>query len=251
MLSQLNHSLYSYEWYLNLFRKKNIVFIFFSMHTTHIFFDFFMKCYQTTAFNPISVIFWKFLDFSILKKEKSEKEFLIVTDCIRTMWVSTVERQPIWLSFRCFAKMQEILENIEKKKCIIEKKRCIIGISYFFVWKSEKFPKIFFVTKKKNFFSTKICFIIFTFMYVQNKCVLGSYMYFSKQIRVFMLYFFQNSTFSWLLKKRVFSRENIYRKENIKKKNFFFSIVCLEKRYGRKLQVCKETKRKQWVLAIW
>ena len=37
ILSKLNRSLYSYEWYLNLFRKKNIVFIFFSMHPTHIY----------------------------------------------------------------------------------------------------------------------------------------------------------------------------------------------------------------------
>ena len=68
----------------------------------------------------------------------------------------------------------------------------------------------------------------------KNQCLCKCY----KKYYIFMKY----------EKTRIFEG-NIYTEKKIsRKKNFFFSIFFLEKRYGSKLWFCKKTKWKQWVM---
>ena len=69
MLSKLNRSLYSYEWYLKLFRKKNIISIFFC-RPLHIFF---LDFSENPISGPVSIYLWNFLEIiGFFDSEKKE-----------------------------------------------------------------------------------------------------------------------------------------------------------------------------------
>ena len=126
---------------------------------------------------------------------------------------------------------------------------CQRWYSWFSKKKIWKFSKNFFRHQKKIFFWSYKNKMLFTFIYVRNKCVLGSYMSFWKKNRVFTFVFEKIPDLHENWKNAYVEDKEIYRKENLQKKKFCFLDFFLEKRYGSYLPFREETKWKQWVLS--
>ena len=91
--------------------------------------------------------------------------------------------------YRLMENRERIYEKWKKKWTRLKKKWTRLDFQkYEKLWKKkyEKFSKQFFVTKRKDFFGATKYKMLFTFIYVQNKRVLRSYMSFWKKKRVFM-----------------------------------------------------------------
>ena len=98
--------------------------------------------------------------------------------------------------------------------------------------KYENFPKNFFVTKSKIFFgATKIKCYLRSYMF-ETRVVWGPALVFEKKIECLHLFLKKYQIFTKHENMHMLMARKYTEKKISRKKNFFFSIFFLEKRYG-------------------